>query len=34
MTRFDRYLLRTILATSLIALAFLLAVDYLSLIHI
>ena len=29
MTRFDRYLLRTILATSLIALAFLLAVDYI-----
>lgn len=29
MTRFDRYLLRTITATSLIALAFLLAVDYI-----
>ena len=29
MTRFDRYLLRTILVTSLIALAFLLAVDYI-----
>ena len=29
MTRFDRYLLRTILATSLIALLFLLAVDYI-----
>ena len=29
MTRFDRYLLRTILTTSLIALAFLLAVDYI-----
>ena len=29
MTRFDRYLLRTITATSLMALAFLLAVDYI-----